>query len=88
MPPRHSVTLHAKATLEAAANFRDEPIVGLARLKTTCEAHLVNLMAPKDTEKRLCSYAILESRYDPVDCEGTTSSSSAGIFEFEGIRLE
>jgi len=86
-PPR-SVTFFAKATLVAPANFRDEPIVRLMRLKTTRKIHLVDLFTFEDTEKCLCGYTVLESRYDPVDGEGTASSPSAGFLEFEGIGLE
>jgi len=60
LPPR-SVTLLAKATLVALANFRDKPIVCLVRLKTTREIHLVDLITFEDTEKRLCGYTVLES---------------------------
>ena len=88
IPPPRSVALLAKATLVALANFRDEPIVRLVRLKTTGEFHLINLSALKDTEKRLCGYAVLESRQDPVDCEGSSSNLPAEFFEFEGIGLE
>jgi len=86
--PLRSLTLLAKPTLVAPANFRNEPIVRLVRLKTTGEVHLVNPFTLKDTEKCLCGYTVLESRYDPVDCEATASSPSAGLFEFEGIGLE
>ena len=86
--PPCSVTLPAKTTLVAHAKFRDEPIVRLVRLKTTREVHLVDLFAFEDTEKRFCSYTILESHYDPVGCKGTASSSPAGCFELEGIGLE
>jgi hypothetical protein len=86
LPPR-SVTLPAEATLVALASFRDEPIVRLVRVKTTREVHLVNLFALEDTEKCLCSYTVLESRYNPVDCEGLASTSSAKFLKFEGIGL-
>ena len=70
-PPR-SVTLLANTTLVAHTYFRDEPIVRLrVKLKITREIHLVTLFAFKDAEKRLCSYAVLESRDDPADCKGT-----------------
>ena len=87
LPPR-SVTLLAKSTLVTLANFRDEPIVRLVRLKTTRELHLVDLFALKDTVKRFCRYTILESRDDPVDCEGSASNFPAEFFKFEAIRLE
>jgi len=64
--PPCSLTLLAKLTLVAPANFRDEPIVRLVGLKPTREVHLVDLFAFEDTEKRLCSYTVLESRYNPV----------------------
>jgi len=66
MLPPHSVLFLAKATLVALANFREESVVRLVRLKTTREVHLVNLFALKDTEKRLYGYTMLESRQDPV----------------------
>ena len=87
LPPR-SLTLLAKPTLVAPANFRNESIVRLVRLKTTREVHLVNLFTLKDAEKCLRGYTVHESRYDPVNCEGTASSPSAGFLEFEGIGLE
>ena len=87
LPPR-SVTLFAKATLVALANFRDEAIVRLVRLKTTGEVHHVDLFALKITVKRLCGYTVLESRYNPVDCEGAACNAPAKFFEFEGIGLE
>ena len=58
LPP---ITLLAKATLVALANFRDEPIVRLVRLITTREFHLVDLLAPKNTVKRFCEDTVLES---------------------------
>ena len=61
LPPR-PFTLLAKTTLVARGNFRDEPIVRLVRLKTTREIHLIDLLALKDSVKRLCRYTILESR--------------------------
>jgi hypothetical protein len=85
-PPR-SVTLPAKATLVALSNSRDEPIVRLVRFKPTREIHRVDLFAPENTEKRLYSYTVLESRYNPVNCESTTSSTSGEFLEFEGIGL-
>ncbi len=88
MFPPHPVTLLAKATLVKRAHFRDEPIVRLVRLKTTREAHLVDLLAFKDTEKRLCSDAVLESRDDPINCKGISCNPPAGFFESEGIGLE
>ena len=87
LPPR-SLTLLAKATHIAPANFRDEPIVRLMRLKTAREIHLVDLFVFEDTDKYLCGYTVLESRYDPADCEGVASGPSAEFFEFEGIALE
>ena len=87
LPPRF-ITLLAKSTLVALANFRDEPVVRLVRLETTQKVHLVDLSAFEDSKKGICSYTVLESWYDSVDCEGTASSPSAGIFEFEGIWLE
>ena len=87
LPPR-SVTLLAKATLVALANFRDEAIVRLVRLKTTGEVHHVDLFALKITVKCLYGYTVLESRYDPVDCEGAACNAPARFFEFEGIGLE
>jgi len=87
LPPR-SVTLLAKPTLVALANFRDKPIVRLVRLKTTREIHLVDLFAFEDTEKRLCSHTVLESRYNPVQCEGTASSAPTEFFQCERIGLE
>ena len=87
LPPRF-LALLAKSTLVAFAGFRDEPIVRLVGLKTTREIHLVDLFAFEDPKKGICSYIVLESRYDPVDCGGTASSPSAGRFEFEGIWLE
>ena len=86
-PPRPFALL-AKATLVARANFRDEPIVRLVRLKTAREVHGVDLFALKNTVKRLCSYTVLECRDDPVDCERAASCSSARFFEYEGIGLE
>ena len=86
-PPR-SFTLLANSTLVACANFRDEPIVRLMRLKTTREGDLVDLFALKNTVKRLCSYTVLECRDDPVDCECAASCPSARFFEYEGIGLE
>ena len=86
--PSRSATLLAKATLVALANFRDEPIVRLVGLKTTREVHQVHLFSLEETVKRLCGYTVLESQYDPAYCEGTASSPSAVLFEFEGIRLE
>jgi len=87
LPPR-PLTLLAKPTLVALANFRDEPIVRLVRLKTTREIHLIDLFAFEDTEKRLCSHTVLESRYNPVYCEGSASSAPTEFFECEGIGLE
>ena len=87
LPPR-PFTLLAKATLVACANFRDEPIVRLVRLKTTRKAHLIDLSALKSTVKRLCSYTVLERRDDPVDCECAASCPPARFFEYEGIGLE
>ena len=87
LPPR-SVTLLAKSTLVTLANFRDEPIVRLMRLKTTREVHLVDLFALKDTVKRFCRYTILESRDDPIDCESSASNLPAEFFKFETIGLE
>ena len=75
LPTRFS-TLHTKTTFVALAHFRDEPIVRLVRLKSTREIHLVNLLALEVTKEGLCGYTVLESRYDPIDCEGTTSSPS------------
>ena len=86
--PLRSVTLLAKSTLVTLANFRDEPIVRLMRLKTTKEVHLVDLFALKDTVKCFCRYTILESRDDPVDCEGSASNLPAEFFKFEAIGLE
>ena len=86
--PTRFVTLLAKATFVSLAHFRDKPIVRLVRLKTTKEIHLVDLLALEITKEGLRGYTVLESRYDPVDCEGTASSLSAGLFEFEGIRSE
>ena len=59
--PPSSVTPLAKATLVALARFRDEPIVRLVWFKTTREVHRVYFFAPKDTEKGLCDYTVLES---------------------------
>ena len=86
--PTRFVTLLAKATFVSLAHSRDKPIVRLVRLKTTKEIHLVDLLALEITKEGLCGYTVLESRYDPVDCEGTASSPSAGLFESEGIRSE
>ena len=86
--PSSSVTFSAKATLVALANFRDEPVVRLMRLKATREVHLIDFFALKDTVKRFCRYTILESRDDPVDCEGSASNLPAVFFNFEAIRLE
>jgi len=58
LPPR-SLTLLAKPTLVAPANFRNESIVRLVRPKTTGEVHLVNLFTLKGAEKRLCGYTVL-----------------------------
>ena len=85
--PLRSSTLLAKFTLVAFADFRDEPVVSLVGLKTTREIHLVDLCTFEDTKKGLCGYTVLECRYNPVHCEGTTSSVSAVFFEFKGIRL-
>src|SRR5258706_12581851 len=87
LPPR-SVALLAKATLVALANFRDEPVVRLVRLKANSEVHLVDLLALKDTVKRLCEYTILECRDNPVDCESSASDLPAEFFELERIGLE
>jgi len=88
MHPPCPFTLLAKATLVARANFRDEPIVRLVWLETTREFHLVDLFAVKNTEKRLCSYTVLERRDDPVDCECAASCPAARFLKYEGIGLE
>ena len=87
LPPR-PITLLAKATLVALANFRDEPIVRLERLKTTREFHLVDLLALKNTVKRFYGDIILESRDNPLNCERSAPNLPAEFFEFEGIGLE
>jgi len=87
LPPR-SFTLLAKATLVAVAIFQYEAVERLVRLKTTWEVHLIDLFALEETEERLCGHAVHEGWYDPVDCKGPAPSLSAGLFEFEGIRLE
>jgi len=87
LPPR-SFTLPAKATLVAVANFRNEAIVRLVRLKSTWEVHLIDLFAVEETVERPFGHTVHEGWYDPVDCKGAALSLSAGFFEFEGIGLE
>jgi hypothetical protein len=93
LPPR-SVTLPAKTTLVALSNFRHEPIVRLVRIKTTREIRLVDLFAPESTEKRPCSYTVLEvdiiqltakvlppaCRQNPSSVRGSDWNGAAGLF--------
>ena len=86
--PACLLTILAKPTLVAFANFRNEPIVRLVRLEAAREVHPCRLVAVEVTEKSLRSYAVLESLDDPIDGEGAASSLAARVFEFEWIVLE
>jgi hypothetical protein len=75
--PVRLFALFAQSTLVPIPDLGDKAVIRLARLKSTMEVHLVDLVAVKRTKQRFFGHSVLEHHNDPVDREGTPSVAFA-----------